>query len=349
MMKEYSAMNQRRFVAAPCAFLLLAAAVTAHAQVGFPDVPKNHWAADSVARVKSAGIVKGYPAVAADRLAKPTYSGDKPVTRYELAVVLWRFVQYMERADHQTKSKQGASSEPRFGSEAGQLLVKGGYLPPNSPLLKNGETVVNARQLADTLSAVIVKIKERQTPMAPESEKAPVERPTSPTDIRFPTPRAVMIDLQQFTTERESCMYLPDREACLTYEVVTQLSPAEYEARMNEGWRKFGPLLFHPTCETCQECRPIRIPVARFAPDRSQRRALRQNADLTVSYAPPTVDDQRLALYRRYHAAQTERKNWPEQEKSADEYAFSFLQNPVPSVEIAIYESDILRAHDRPL
>jgi arginine-tRNA-protein transferase len=126
--------------------------------------------------------------------------------------------------------------------------------------------------------------------------------------------------------------------------VVAQLSPEEYEQKMNEGWRKFGPVLFRPVCEGCQECRPIRISVAEFSPSRSQRRALAKNEDLEIRHARPTVDAVRLALYNRYHTAQEVAKGWPEVEKSAEDYAFSFVHNPLPAVEISVWEKDMLRA-----
>ena len=126
--------------------------------------------------------------------------------------------------------------------------------------------------------------------------------------------------------------------------VVAQLSPMEYEQKMNNGWRKFGPVLFRPICAQCKECRPLRIPVAEFVPSRSQRRALAKNATLEVRYGRPVVDERRLALYNRYHTKQEVQKGWPEGERSADDYAFSFVHNPVPAVEISVWEGGILRA-----
>jgi len=153
-----------------------------------------------------------------------------------------------------------------------------------------------------------------------------------------------MIVLQRFTAEDRHCFYLPDRPSRLEYEMVAALTPEEYEDRMNRGYRKFGPMLFRPACEPCHECRPIRIRVPEFIPDRSQRRALKRNADLTVRFAPPTVDDTRLDLYNRYHVAQTARKGWPEMEKDAEDYAFSFVQTPIPAVEVSAWEGDALLA-----
>lgn len=150
--------------------------------------------------------------------------------------------------------------------------------------------------------------------------------------------------LDTFTDADESCVYLPDRPSRLKYLVVLKLTPEEYETAMNQGYRKFGPLLFRTVCDGCQECRSIRISVTEFAPDRSQRRALKKNADLEVRFGKPIVDAARLALYNRYHASQEARKGWPATEKTAKDYAFSFLHNPVPGVEISVWEGETLRA-----
>ncbi|WP_309715108.1 arginyltransferase [Armatimonas sp.] len=150
--------------------------------------------------------------------------------------------------------------------------------------------------------------------------------------------------LQTVLTGPDECHYLPERQATMENLVVAQLSPEEYEQKMNEGWRKFGPVLFRPICDGCRECRPIRILAAEFSPSRSQRRALAKNADLEVRHARPTVDVARLALYNRYHTAQEVAKGWPEVEKSAEDYAFSFVHNPLPAVEISVWEEGVLRA-----
>lgn len=150
--------------------------------------------------------------------------------------------------------------------------------------------------------------------------------------------------LQTFTSESESCEYLPEESSNLLYEVVPQITPEEYEERMNAGWRKFGVFLFKPTCPTCRECRPIRIPVNRFVPDRSQRRALERNADLTVRYAQPGLDSERMDLYTRYHEAQAHRKGWPDHERDVESYMMQFVHNPLPSVEVSVWEGEHLRA-----
>lgn len=150
--------------------------------------------------------------------------------------------------------------------------------------------------------------------------------------------------LDQFLSGPDVCHYLPDRLATQQYAVAGRLSPAEYEDLMNAGWRKFGQTLFRPVCQSCAECRPLRIPATEFIPDRSQTRCLRRNADLEVRHACPIADAVRLDLYKRYQASQTETKGWPDAERTMGSYKRQFTQNPVPSIEVSIWEDDTLRA-----
>lgn len=168
------------------AVLLVSTSVRAQV-AGFPDVPANHWAADSVARLAERGIVKGYSAdplsargaAPPAKSAKPAYNGNKPVTRYELAATLYRFVQYVERADKQQKSKFGAQASPS-GADAVKQLIAGGYLPKNTPLASQGNVLVTANQLADAMTQVLSKTREKNTPITPDSLRTqPIERPES--------------------------------------------------------------------------------------------------------------------------------------------------------------------------
>jgi arginine-tRNA-protein transferase len=153
-----------------------------------------------------------------------------------------------------------------------------------------------------------------------------------------------MLVLQQFVTEPHACPYLPEREATLRYSYAASLSPDEYEALMDSGHRKFGAVFYRTECQGCRACQPIRVPVDAFQPDQSQRRAVRANADLDVRVARPTVDVARLELYARYHRAQTAKKGWPDAAKDAREYEFNFVHNPVPALELSVWDGRELRA-----
>lgn len=145
---------------------------------GFSDVPPTHWAAEAVTKVAEAGIVRGYPVAQNPKPAgKTAYNGDKPVTRYELAVTLYRFVLYIERADRQKKGNLKVEA-PLDGKEAVKRLIAEGYLPRETPLAREGGKVVTADEFADAMTAILTHIREKSSPITPESLRdKPVGRP----------------------------------------------------------------------------------------------------------------------------------------------------------------------------
>ncbi len=131
------------------------------------------------------------------------------------------------------------------------------------------------------------------------------------------------------------CGYLADRRWRLEYRIAAELTAAEYADFLLQGWRHFGRALFRPRCRGCSACTPIRVDVARFRPDRSQRRAWKLNhADLTLTIAEPTAGPRQLDLYRRYHAHQEQTKQWPDRQgETPGEYHETFVDNPFPVQE----------------
>ena len=157
-----------RFVFAVLALALYIPPCSAQV-AGFTDVPKNHWAAESVAKLVQAGIIVGDKPV----LPKSTYEGNKPVTRYELAVVLYRFVTYIERVDRQKKSKFNVTMPPpKDGKTALARLVKEGYLKADSEFVKAPTKLVTANELATTLGDIITASRARTVPPSPDSLNA---------------------------------------------------------------------------------------------------------------------------------------------------------------------------------
>lgn len=152
-----------------------------------------------------------------------------------------------------------------------------------------------------------------------------------------------MLITHQFVTEPHTCAYLPDRQAALEYSLAPDLSAEEYEELMNSGFRKFGIAFFQPLCMGCRACRPIRFEARALKLSRSQKRTLKLNEDLEVIIQPPNLDDQRMALYRRYHAHQRCARDWPLQNDTRVDYKASFIENSVPSLEITLWERDTLR------
>ncbi len=147
-----------------------------------------------------------------------------------------------------------------------------------------------------------------------------------------------------FVDRPSRCGYLPDRDWRLEYQVALELDAGEYAERLLRGWRHFGRALFRPRCHGCDACRPIRVDVARFRPDRSQRRARKANqADLRLEVAEPAAGPAQLDLYRRYHAHQAGAKQWPSRRhEGLDEYRETFVDNPFPVQEWRYHLGDAL-------
>jgi len=143
----------------------------------------------------------------------------------------------------------------------------------------------------------------------------------------------------RFIAPSSRCGYLPQQTWQLEYEQVAAIIPAEYLERMRDGWRRFGDMLFRPQCPRCTACQSIRVLVERFRPSRSQRRTRRLNkGTVELRIGTPSVSRDKLDLYDRYHAFQSEEKGWPAHDpKDADEYARSFVANPFATQEWCYY------------
>ncbi len=139
-----------------------------------------------------------------------------------------------------------------------------------------------------------------------------------------------METLFRYTAPPSACGYLPAQRWSLEYEMVVNLTAAEYAQRLQEGWRRFGGMLFRPQCAACRACQSLRVEVERFKPSRSQLRAVKANRDdVEVRVGPPSVSRAKLDLYDRFHEHQADLKGWPEHPaKDADSYRESFVHNP---------------------
>lgn len=133
----------------------------------FSDVPNDHWAAQSVEALAEKGIMKGYPG--------GDYRGDRPVTRYELAAALERFVIYMREALKQIEPPKATPAPTQPESEKAKpadpvtFLKSGGFLTEDSVLLQKDTTKpVTTDQLAQALATVAAKLVEENVPSREE-------------------------------------------------------------------------------------------------------------------------------------------------------------------------------------
>jgi arginine-tRNA-protein transferase len=154
----------------------------------------------------------------------------------------------------------------------------------------------------------------------------------------------VAVSRPNFVAERHLCEYLPGRTARTAYRLLADPSPDELGQLLARGWRRFGPIAFRPACEACAECVPLRIPVATFRPSRSQRRARNRCAPLACEMSVPVVDDERLALYARWHAGREVRRGWGPSPLDAGDYARSFVARDACARELSYRDAGKLVA-----
>src|SRR5215469_3458820 len=104
-----------------------------------------------------------------------------------------------------------------------------------------------------------------------------------------------------FQTLPHACGYYPGRTAQnLVIDPAAPQLDRLYGAALDHGFRRAGGHLYFPHCPSCHACTPCRIDVANFTPDRSQRRCLKRNADITVTERMAGYNSERHALYSRY-------------------------------------------------
>jgi len=83
-----------------------------------------------------------------------------------------------------------------------------------------------------------------------------------------------------------------------------RVTPQQLDTLLADGWRHFGEQFFRYSLgvheDEIRRVIPLRIRLANFSPSKSQRRVLRQNADLDVTIHPVEVTDESADLFQRH-------------------------------------------------
>ncbi len=139
-----------------------------------------------------------------------------------------------------------------------------------------------------------------------------------------------VLELFRFQAPLGGCSYLPWEQSSLEYRGLAHVSERAFEEMLSRGWRRHGRNFFRPACPQCVKCRSLRVDVNAFHPSKSQRRAMKKNADVRLEVGPARVTGEHVRLYNAWHADMHVRSGWRDSRTNSESYAEAFLAGDWP-------------------
>ena len=121
------------------------------------------------------------------------------------------------------------------------------------------------------------------------------------------------------------CAYIPGKSVRMNYKYVNHASKKFSTAVIKRGWRRFGKYYFHPICQGCNECKSLRIDVNNYQFTKSQKKSIRRNQETKIIVQKPTLSQDHLNLYNKYHAFKHQKDGWNHRNISQKEYHENFV------------------------
>lgn len=103
--------------------------------------------------------------------------------------------------------------------------------------------------------------------------------------------------------EDSDCGYLPNLQSNSIF-IDPESNPSKDQLNLlhQQGFRRSGKLVYRPNCPECNACHSSRIINAEFIASKNQRKALKRNQDLRLSWAEAEFSEEHYQLYEHYIA-----------------------------------------------
>ncbi|MCX7084833.1 MAG: arginyltransferase [Methylococcales bacterium] len=110
-----------------------------------------------------------------------------------------------------------------------------------------------------------------------------------------------MIQIPLFLSQDYPCSYLENQQSRSAFVHPSyQMTSEIYAQLMSQGFRRSGDEVYKPHCQTCSACIPVRVPVAHFTPNRSQKRCINKNINTQAKIKPALFEQAHYDMYIRY-------------------------------------------------
>ncbi|MEM7671375.1 MAG: arginyltransferase [Pseudomonadota bacterium] len=144
---------------------------------------------------------------------------------------------------------------------------------------------------------------------------------------------------QFYLTAPQPCAYLEGREERKVFTTLQGTTATSVNNALSaKGFRRSQSVIYRPACVGCSACLSIRVPVDAFEPNRTQRKIIRRNADLTRRPCEAWATESQFDLFRRYldhrHA------DGGMADMDAFDYASMVDETPVNSTVIEYLQTD---------
>lgn len=148
--------------------------------------------------------------------------------------------------------------------------------------------------------------------------------------------------LQFYSTAPYPCSYLPEQNARSQVATPAHVIDKRVYSRLVEaGFRRSGSFTYRPHCEKCKACIPVRVKVADFSANRTQRKVWRNHSGLSATALPLRFLPEHYELYQRYQSVR--HNSGGMDEDSQEQFSHFLLHSNVNTYMVEFRDQSVLK------